>query len=129
MLTIIIGILLMLHGLVHLLYAGQSGRLFELRPNMSWPDGSWAFSRLLGDETTRLLVGVSLVLAALGYMVGGLGLFIKQDWWRTAAACSALFSTAIFLLSWDGNLQALPDKGGVGILINLVILGVVFLVK
>jgi len=37
MLTIILGIFCILHGLVHLLYAGQSRRLFELRPGMVWP--------------------------------------------------------------------------------------------
>ena len=34
MLTILFGIFLILHGLVHLLYAGQSSRLFELQPGM-----------------------------------------------------------------------------------------------
>jgi len=33
----ILGIFFILHGLVHLLYAGQSLRLFELRPGMTWP--------------------------------------------------------------------------------------------
>jgi hypothetical protein len=31
------GIFFLLHGLVHLLYAGQSLRFFELRPGMTWP--------------------------------------------------------------------------------------------
>ena len=53
MLAIIMGIFFVLHGLVHLLYAGQSRRLFELRPKMVWPDGSWAFSQLLGDEIDK----------------------------------------------------------------------------
>jgi hypothetical protein len=43
-----LGIFLVLHGLVHLLYFGQSARYFELKPGMTWPDGAWAFSRLLG---------------------------------------------------------------------------------
>lgn len=126
---IILGIFLALHGLVHLLYAGQSRRLFELRPNMVWPDGSWALSRLLGDEAVRLLVSILLALAALGFVVGGLGLFFRQDWWRIAAVASAVLSTAIFTLSWDGRLQVLHDKGGVGVLINLAILGVALLLK
>ncbi len=126
---IIMGIFLVLHGLVHLLYAGQSRRFFELRPNMVWPDGSWAFSRFLGDETTRWLVGISLVLTALGFVVGGLGLFIKQDWWWIAAVGSAVLSTAIFILFWNGKFQALDDQGGVGMLINLAILAIVLLFK
>jgi len=123
------GILFVLHGLVHLLYVGQSQRLFELRPKMVWPDGSWVFSKLLGDESTRLLASISLVLAALGFLVGGLGLAIQQPWWRPVIVGSATFSILLFFLFWDGKLQALDDKGGVGILINLAILVVVLILK
>ena len=129
MLTIVMGILFVLHGLVHLLYVGQSQRLFELRPKMVWPDGSWVFSKLLGDESTRLLASISLVLAALGFLVGGLGLAIQQPWWRPVIVGSATFSILLFFLFWDGKLQALDDKGGVGILINLAILVVVLILK
>jgi hypothetical protein len=127
--TIIGGVFCILHGLVHLLYAGQSGRLFELRPNMTWPDGSWLFSKFLGDETTRWLASISLALAALGFMASGLGLFIQQDWWRTVTVGSAVLSAAIFILFWDGKFQALDDKGGVGLLINLAILAVRFVLR
>ncbi len=40
---IVVGVFLILHGLVHLLYAGQALRYFELRPGMTWPDASWLF--------------------------------------------------------------------------------------
>jgi hypothetical protein len=40
MITIIADIFLILHGLVHLLYAGQGWRFFEIRPGMVWPDGA-----------------------------------------------------------------------------------------
>jgi hypothetical protein len=129
MAMIIAGIFLILHGLVHLLYAGQSRRIFELRPHMTWPDGSWAFSKLLGGESIRLLASSLLALAALGFMAGGLGLFIRQGWWRPVVAGSAAFSAVIFVLMWDGKLQALHDKGGVAILINLAILVVVLVLK
>ena len=126
---IIFGVFLILHGLVHLLYAGQSRRLFELRPGMLWPDGSWFFSKLLGDGTARLLASIALALAALGFMVGGMGLFLRQDWWRLAAVGAAAFSSAIFLLFWDGKLQALDAKGGVGLLINMAISVVVLILR
>ena len=77
---IVTGIFLVLHGLVHLLYLGQSARLFELRPGMVWPDGSWAFSGLLGDEPSRIIASVSCVLAAIGFVAGGIGIFAAQAW-------------------------------------------------
>ena len=123
------GIFLILHGLVHLLYAGQSRRLFELRPGLLWPDSSWAFSRLMGVKTTRLLAGASLFLVTLGFLAGGLGYLLQQGrvqgWWQPVTAGSAVFSSVIFILFWDGKFKALSEQGGVGVLINLALLAVV----
>ncbi len=100
---IITSLFFVLHGLVHLLYFGYSRRFFELRSGMVWPDGSWAFSKLLGDEPTRLLASISLVLAALGFLASGLGLFFRQGWWRPVVVGSAILSAALFLVFWDGK--------------------------
>jgi len=122
MLGIVLGAFFLLHGLVHLLYFGQSARYFELQPGMLWPDGSWAFSRLLGDATTRTLASAWLLLAAVVFLIGGIGIFAKQSWWRPAVLTATIFSSFIYLVLWDGSLAHLDNKGGVGILINLAIL-------
>lgn len=118
----VVGVFIVLHGLVHLLYFGQSRRLFELQPGMAWPDGSWAFSKVLGDGATRWLAGISCVLAAVGFVAGGIGIFAGQAWWRPVVVGSAAFSAAIFVLFWDGKLQRLANKGAIAILINGAIL-------
>ena len=122
MLRFIIGAFLVAHGLVHLLYFGQSWGLFELQPGMVWPMGSWAFSRLLGDGATRMLASISCVLAATGFVVGGAGMLVRQAWWRPVVAGSAAFSAVIFILLWDGEMQKLADRGLIGLLINIAIL-------
>ncbi len=119
---IVTGVFLVLHGLVHLFYLGQSARLFELQSEMVWPDGSWAFSKLLGGEATRSLASILCVLAAIGFVVGGIGIFVSQAWWRPVVMGSAAFSAVIFILLWDGQMQMLANKGLFGILINLAIL-------
>jgi hypothetical protein len=122
MIRIIFGVFIVLHGLVHLLYFGQSARYFELQPGLVWPDGSWAFSKFLGDGTTRSLASALLVLAAIGFVAGGAGILLKQAWWRPLVVGAAVFSTVIYFLLWDGALQNLDDKGMVAILINAAIL-------
>lgn len=122
MLRIIFGVFLVMHGLVHLLYFGQSGRYFELQPGLAWPDGSWAFTRLLGEAGTRGVASVALVLAALAFIVGGGALLFKQDWWRILVQGAAVFSSLLYMLMWDGGWQHLDNKGGVGFLLNLGIL-------
>ena len=122
MLRIAFAVFIVLHGLVHLFYFGQSRRLFELQPSMVWPDGSWAFSRFLGDEATRSLASVCCVVAAAGFVIGGAGIFAKQDWWRPVVVASAAFSAVLFLLFWDGRRHMLSENGAIGLLINLAIL-------
>jgi hypothetical protein len=124
---IIFGIFILLHGLVHLLYAGQSRRLFELQPGMVWPDDSWSFSRLSGDKTARLIAGASCTLCALGFIAGGISILTNQFWWRLMVMGSAIFSTFIFILFWDGKTKKMPDKGLIGIIIDLAILVIAFL--
>ena len=119
MLTILFGIALILHGLVHLLYAGQSLGKFELTPGMVWPARSWLFAGLLRVESIQPLIAACLVIAALAFVAGGLGSFLGWNWWQNAAIGSAGFSSLILLLAWDGRFQALSDQGGVGVLINL----------
>jgi hypothetical protein len=127
MFRIAFGIFVVLHGLVHLLYFGQSARYFELKPGMVWPDGSWVFSKFLGGEQTRLLASIFLVVAAVGFVAGGAGIVLKQAWWRLVVVSAAVFSSVIYLLFWDGAWRDLDGKGGVGILINLAIMAIVLI--
>jgi hypothetical protein len=125
MFVIVMGIFLILHGLVHLLYAGQSWRMFELRPQMTWPDGSWSSSKKFSQEIVRTLAGVSLVIATLGFLAGGVGLFLRQAWWQSSTLAAAVFSMLVFVIFWDGKSKDLADQGGVGVLIDLAILAAI----
>ena len=127
MLRFIVGVFIVLHGLVHLLYAGQSRRLFELQAGMVWPDGSWAFAKLFGEAATRWLGSIACLLAALGFVAGGTAILVGQSWWRAAVVGAAAFSAAIFGLFWDGVPQKLADKGAIAVLINLAILAAVLI--
>lgn len=123
---------IILHGFVHLLYFGQSQRLFELRPGMVWPEGSWIFSRLYEKHAARwlssivfILAAVTFILAAIMFIAGGTGLILGQAWWRLIVVSAAIFSSVIILLFWEGRRKTLVDQGGVGLLINLAILALV----
>ena len=122
MVQIITGVVLILHGLVHLLYFGQSARFFSLKPDLAWPEGSWAFSKLLGDHGTRTLASALLVLAATGFIIGALGIFFAQPWWRPVVVASAVLSAGLYIFFWNGRWEHLDNQGGIGILIDGAIL-------
>jgi sterol desaturase/sphingolipid hydroxylase (fatty acid hydroxylase superfamily) len=127
MIGIVVGIFFILHGLVHGLYFGQSLKYFELQPGMLWPDGSWVFSKFVSTSLLRNIAGILLVVAAVGFIASGVGVFTKQTWWKPAVVSTAIFSSIVFLLFWDGTLHRLDNQGGVGILINLAILAAVLI--
>lgn len=119
---IVVGIFMVLHGLVHMFYFGQARRFFEMQEGLQWPDGAWAFSRLLGVDGTRWLGAIACVLATLGFLAGGLAIFAGWSWWRPVVVASAAFSTAIWILCWNGTLQRLSEQGLIAVLINAAIL-------
>lgn len=123
MLDILVGVLLILHGLVHLLYIGQSQILFELSSGMVWPDESWVFSKRLGERGIRILASTGLLMAAFGFVAGGITYLARSDWWVPLVGSTAIFSSLVTLLFWDGSKRRLADQGFVGMLINFVILG------
>jgi hypothetical protein len=120
--TLVFGLFLVLHGLAHLLYLGQSARLFELQSGMVWPDQSWAFAWLASPEPVRLLASIACLLAAVGFVAGGAALLAGQGWWRETTVASAVFATAAWLLFWNATFDDLSGQGGISVLINAAIL-------
>jgi hypothetical protein len=92
----------------------------KLRPEITWPQGSWLVSKLTGDYGARLIVTPILVITA-----GGLGLLFQLNWWRFVTAGSVALSSLHFFIFWNGKFLAMDDQGGIGILINLAILVVI----
>jgi hypothetical protein len=128
MANIFIGIFIVLHGLVHLFYFAVSRRLFELdHPIVGWPEGSWVFSAFLGESTTRSLASLLYILATVILAMSGVSLLFHATWWKPFLVGAAVFSSAIVILFWDGKMQQLPEKGFVGLLINIVLIAGVFL--
>lgn len=116
--AILFGVFLVAHGLVYALYAGHAMRLFELKPGMTWPDGSWALSGLVGDSAVRSIVTVLFLLVTAGFVASGAALVFRQSWWQVLAAAVAVVSTLLLLLLWNGRLQGLSEQGLYAILIN-----------
>jgi hypothetical protein len=96
---------------------------------MDWSGRSWIFTNFLGDSTTRTLAGVLYVVATLAFVVSGIGIFARADWWRPVLVASAVFSAAIILLLWDGSMQLIVQKGLIGLLIDIGILVALLIFK
>jgi hypothetical protein len=118
--TIIIGLILIAHGLVHLLYFAPTPP--DLKPGKRWPfDGerSWLLSRLgvpapvrdVMAKSLAVVVAIGFVFAALGWM----GVPFPDALWRAMGEMAA--GVSLFLLLAYFDIQLI-----VGITLNIVIL-------
>ena len=123
--TALIGVFIILHGLVHLWYVVLSFHWVEFQPDMGWNGKSWLFSSFVPEATLRAIAGGLFILAAIAFVISGIGIFIKANWLEPFITSSAVFSSALLILLWDGSLDMLVQKGLIGLLINLVVIAVV----
>ena len=97
MVRTIVGLLLIAHGLVHLLYLMPRPEDDPSYPFV--PETRWS-AKLVGLEpSTAKIVAVSLAVAvAVALLVSGIALFVDADIWKVAAATGSLLSLALLLL-------------------------------
>ncbi|MBN1647391.1 MAG: hypothetical protein JW874_05100 [Spirochaetales bacterium] len=119
------GIFLVLHGLVHLLYAGHSMQYFELTPGLQWPAGSWIFGP--GTREVRLVAAASCIAACLLFIAAGIAVLAGAGWRKHILYAACAVSSLVFILLWDASFTRMHDKGWIGVLINVsLVLGGIF---
>lgn len=122
MLQFIYGIIMILHGLVHMWYVTLARHWVPFKPDMGWTGNSWLLTNLIGDATTRTIATVIYTLITVAFVIGGIGVFANTEWWPTLVAGAAIISSVAILLFWDGNPSLMIQKGLLGLLINLAVL-------
>ena len=122
MVRLLVGVVIVLHGLVHIWYFVLARRLIQFKPEMGWFGKSWLFTNLIGDTATRTLASILLLLATAGLSAGGIGFLAQQQWARPVLIASAAVSAIVLLLFWDGSMQFVVQKGLIGLLIDVAII-------
>lgn len=124
MLQILTGIFIILHGLVHLWYVVLSLNWVEFQPDMGWTGRSWLLSGVLQDPAMRTTSAVLFIASAIAFVISGVGILINVDWLDTVIMISAILSTMVLVVFWDGSLDMIVQKGLIGVLINLTIIAI-----
>lgn len=118
MLSLATGVFVVLHGLVHLWYVVLSQGWVELEDQMGWNGYSWLLSPLLPTGTVLSVGSVLYVAVALGFVAGGAGYVLRQDWAVSVIVAAAVISSVVLVAMWDGEPTLLVEKGVLGVLIN-----------
>ena len=115
--TIIASVILVLHGLIHLMGTAAYMKLAEIQQlpyKTTVLGGRWD----LGSSGTAVF-GMLWAVAAIGFALTAVALFGNWDWWRSILIGVTLFSLVLTSLDW-GVAYA-------GVIVNLAILLILFL--
>jgi hypothetical protein len=125
-LRVVIGVLLVLHGIIH--------GILAVIPNPDAPKpvaatffSHWArpwLQRILSTKGVQTLSILMAVLAGVGFLAAGLAMFdllLPHDWWRALSVAASVVSVALCALYWHTYLIAGPAVA-VGVIVALVLL-------
>lgn len=116
-LTIIAAIVLVLHGLIHLMGTAAYLKLAVI-PQLPYKttvlDGRWE----LGASGIAVYGGL-WAIAAIGFIVAAVALLASWNWWQPLLIVVTLLSLALTALDWG--------VAYTGVIVNIVILGILWL--
>ena len=125
--NIFYGIFVILHGLVHFWYVTLSRGWVEFQADMGWTGQSWLLSGFLPPGITGVAATILYAVGGIALAASGVGLLAQAEWSRPLLVSSAGLSAATILIFWDGSPEMLVQKGFLGLVINLVIIGLALL--
>jgi len=99
MLKLVIAIVVLAHGVGHVLFLAPAIRL------ATWADQtghSWLITPLLGDGLTRALAALVWTATIALFVAAVAGFYLGSDWWRQAALLGAVVSASGIVVMWDG---------------------------
>jgi len=97
--TLVIAIVVLAHGLGHVLFLVPALRLADWAGQTSH---SWALTAPLGDVPVRGIAALIWTAAIVLFTAGVAGFVTDREWWRTITIVASIVSIAGLVLFWDG---------------------------
>jgi hypothetical protein len=99
MLKLVLAVVVLAHGVGHLLFLGSSLRVAEWAGQTSH---SWLLTSTLGDVPSRAIASSIWVATIVLFVAGVAGFLLDASWWRQATVAGAVVSITGIVLFWDG---------------------------
>jgi hypothetical protein len=99
MLKLVLAVVVLAHGVGHLLFLGPSLRLADWAGQTSH---SWLLTGTLGDGPSRAVASAIWVTTVVLFVAGVGGFVLDATWWRAVTIAGAIVSIAGIVLFWDG---------------------------
>lgn len=99
----LLGVFMILHAVVHLIFAGHTYGFFDLELGVAWPDNSRILSGRLGAAAIRRWATIGLFVVSVVWLVGGVAILRGWPWAAELAVASIVLSSLVYLALWDGK--------------------------
>lgn len=129
MLKTISSIVIILHGLVHIWYLLLMSKVVKYQPDMGWTGASWLLPGSPENAVIRISGILLYGLASLLFIISGISLMAGSSITVRLLIISALLSSLLILVFFDGQFNMLVQKGLIGLIINLVIIVFAFSIQ
>jgi hypothetical protein len=99
MLRLVLAVVVLAHGVGHLLFLGPSLRIADWAGQTSH---SWLLTETIGDGPSRAIAS-AIWITTVVLFVAGVGAFLLDSaWWREITIAGAVVSILGIVLFWDG---------------------------
>ena len=99
MLKLVLAVVVLFHGVGHLLFLGSSLRLVDWAGQTSH---SWLLTGSIGDGPARAIASTIWVATIVLFVAGVGGFLLDTAWWRPVTVAASIVSIAGIVLFWDG---------------------------
>jgi hypothetical protein len=99
MLKLVLAVVVLAHGVGHLLFLGPSLRVVDWAGQTSH---SWLLTGALGDGPTRAIASIIWIATIVLFVAGVCGYLLGTPWWQGATVAGAIVSIVGIVLFWDG---------------------------
>lgn|SRR5690242_631205 len=99
MLRLVLAVVVLAHGVGHLLFLGPSLRIADWAGQTSH---SWLLTGTIGDGPSRALASAIWIAAVVLFVAGVTAFLLDNPWWREITIVGSLVSIAGIVLFWDG---------------------------
>ena len=120
---IAIGLIIIAHGLVHLMFEFYIQDSTNNK-NVGWSGDSWFLAKFFDENSVKIIGRIFWGLVIVGFVVAGIGyleLPIFVDWREITIIFSSVLSLISFTLFWNG-LGPSPRYYIVGIILDIAFL-------
>ena len=124
---ILFGILLIIHGLIHMMFLFYF-KLPDDEGYFGWSGKSWLLDKFLQEKIVKYIGKVLWSMVLIVFSVSGILILSKHELWRTLDIIASFISLFTFILFWN-ELKPKPKYYVIGPIVAVITIAALLIVN